>query len=517
MSSRLSRALAAAITLLLPGAALAQLRVATWNISNYGGGRDAELKTALYDEFQGRSLAPDVLLAQEILSDSATTALLTILNTAPGSPGDWAAAPFVNGPDTDSAFFYRTSRVTYLGMTVVAVGGTAPNHPRNIQRYDVRLQGYGAPETTIACYSTHMKAGSASSDQSRRLVEAQRIRDDAETLPAGWHFLLGGDFNIQSSSQAAYVEMVGSQINNKGRLFDPIATPGSWNNSGSFRIVHTQDPVGAGGMDDRHDQLLLSGSLIDGAGLDYIGNPAIPYSTTTWNDPNHSYRAWGNDGTTFDAAMAIATNSMVGPAIAQAIVTVANGAGHLPIVLNLRVPAKSGTDQDTLDFGQVALGGVAELPIEVFNAGDVLTWGADGIADLGYSLATTGEFDAPAGAFVDEADGGGNFHIVALDTSTPGVKSGTLLVTSNDPDQPVRMVTLVGEIVSSSIPGDYDDDGDVDSADYAQFADCMAGPGAAPAPALPGATPALCLEVFDFDADEDVDLADAAEFCRLLP
>jgi hypothetical protein len=497
--------------------AMAQFRVATWNISNYSGGRDAALKTALYGEFEGRSLAPDILLVQEFLSQAATDAMLVILNTAPGSPGDWAAAPFVNGPDTDSAFFYRTSRVDYLGMTIVAVGGAAPNHPRNIQRYDVRLVGYDAPEATIACYSAHMKAGSASTDQARRLVEAQRIRDDAETLPAGWNFLLGGDFNIQSSSQSAYVEMVGSQLNDAGRLFDPIATPGSWNNNGAFRMVHTQDPVGAGGMDDRHDQLLLSGSLVDGASMDYIGNPSIPYSTTTWDDPNHSYRSWGNDGTSFDLTMKIADNTMVGPTIAQALVTTANGAGHLPIVLNLRVPARSGTDTEVLDFGQVAAGAVAELPLAVFNDGDTALWNAEGIADLNYTVGTTGDFSTTPGAFADAAGGGSNEHFVAMDTSTPGIKAGTFVVSSDDPDQPVRVVTLVGEVVSLEIPGDFDGNQQVDLGDYLHLADCLAGPNQAPAPVLPGATAEACLAVFDFDDDDDVDLRDAGEFMKLMP
>jgi hypothetical protein len=170
------------------------------------------------------------------------------------------------------------------------------------------------------------------------LLEAQRIRDDAEALPSGWHFLLGGDFNIQSSFQSAYQELVGSQANNDGRFTDPIKTPGSWNNTSTYRIVHTQDPVGAGGMDDRHDQILVSSGLVDGAGADYIGDPDTAYSTTTWDDPSHSYRSWGNDGTSFNVAMTITGNQMVGTTIAQALANTAAGGGHLPVFLDLRVP-----------------------------------------------------------------------------------------------------------------------------------------------------------------------------------
>ncbi len=321
-----------------------EIRIANWNVTNYSGGRAAEFQTAVYGQYAGRTMAPDVLIGQEFISAAAVTSFVNILNTAAGSPGDWAAAAFVDGPDTDSAFFYRTGVVTLAtdlspnGVTVVAVGGTAPNHPRNIMRYDIRLAAWTSAETVLAIYSTHMKSGTGTEDKERRLLEAQRIRDDAESLPADWHFLVGGDFNIQSSAQEAYQELVGSQANNDGRFFDPIKTPGSWNNSSSFRFVHTQDPIGAGGMDDRHDQILLSGSLVDGQGLDYIGNASVPYSTSTWNDPNHSYRSWGNDGSSYNTTLTISGNQMVGAVIAQALVDCAAGAGHLPVFLDLRVP-----------------------------------------------------------------------------------------------------------------------------------------------------------------------------------
>ncbi len=321
-----------------------EVRIATWNISYYAGGRVDEIQTVLYGEYMGRTMAPDVLIGQEFVSAAAVTEFVSILNTAPGSPGDWAAAAFVDGPDSDSAFFYRTSKAMLAtdlspnGVTVVAEGGVAPNHPRHIMRYDIRLAAGTSAETVLAIYSTHMKSGTKAADAQRRLLEAQRIRHDAESLPAGWHFLIGGDFNIQSSSQAAYQELVGSQPNNAGRFFDPIHTPGSWNNNYAFRFVHTQDPIGPGGMDDRHDQILLSAGLIDGLGVDYIGDASVPYSTSTWNDANHSYRSWGNDGTSFDTTLTVAGNQMVGAVIAQALVDCAAGAGHLPVFLDLRVP-----------------------------------------------------------------------------------------------------------------------------------------------------------------------------------
>lgn len=64
-------------------------------------------------------------------------------------------------------------------------------------------------------------------------------------------------------------------------------------------------------------------------------------------------------------------------------------------------------------------------------------------------------------------------------------------------------------------PGDFDDDGDVDLDDHAALVDCLAGPGAPPAPTLPPAA-TNCLHAFDLDSDADVDLGDAALFAIVL-
>ncbi|MCG3122807.1 MAG: hypothetical protein GIKADHBN_01210 [Phycisphaerales bacterium] len=465
-----------ALLVVSAGTAAGQLRVVAWNISFYSGGREADFKTAVYGEFSGRSMSPDILMVQEVTSLAGASTLLTYLNNAPGSPGDWSRFTFVDGPDTDNAVYFRTSKIRpvnppgagdpdgYPDPILVVPGGNPSGAPRNVHRFDVQLVGYSAPSTVISLYPVHFKSGSASSDQSRRLDEATKIRANMSALPAGWNFLIGGDFNIQSSTQAAYQALVGGA--DAGRLFDPISTPGSWNNSDSFRFVHTQDPVGAGGMDDRHDQILISAGLVDGSDFEYIGTYGVPYSTTTWNDPNHSYRCWGNDGSSFNAALTIAGNQMVGPAVAQALVNMCAGAGHLPVLLDARVPAKV-TSEASLDFGEAFVGDPAVgRQLNVSNVGDVLVWTSAGIANLSYSLSATGGFTAPAGNFLDAAGGGGNSHTITLGTAEPGEYSGVITITSNDPDQPSRTVAVSGVIFCKA---DFDRTGFVDLEDFDAF------------------------------------------------
>jgi len=444
---------AAALVAVAGSTAHAQLRVCAWNISGYSGAgpRDPFFKTAIFASYQGRSLKPDVMVVQELTSVAGANAFLAVLNdTAAGSPGDWALAPFVISPDTSLGFYYRTSKVTFLSQTLVLAGGNINGAPRDIRRYDVRLSGYTSVGSSLAIYGDHMKAGDTATDQARRLIEATAIRTDSNNLPLGWHFIFGGDTNMQSSSQTAYQQFIGSQVNNRGRFFDPINTPGSWNNNAAFRFVHTQAPAVA--MDDRYDFLLLDSGLIDGNGFDYIGNAAIAYSTTTWNDPNHSFRAWGNDGTTYNATIDITTNSMVGPTIANALFQTADtdtSGGHLPVFLDLRVPPKAAS-VTTINFGQVNQNATAQQTLNVSNGADVTKWTVAGIANLSYSLAPTAGFTAPGGSFSAPPGGAGNNHTITMNTANLGTFNGTVTINSNSPDEPARIVQLTGQVIGNT-------------------------------------------------------------------
>ena len=324
------------------------LRVATWNVSNYQTGRTADIQNAVYGTFQGRSMSPDVIMAQEIQSASAATAFLAALNTA-GSATDWAASYATltgTGAATnanDQVVFYRTSKVAIPAAPTQVLGTTSTGGAaRQVYRWDLRLANDAVSET-VSLYDNHLKAGEGSdsggpgvTNDDRRKVATDAIRANANSLPASYHAIFGGDMNVQTSTQAAYQSLVGSQANDRGRFFDPIGTPGSWNGNAAFKYVHTQDPSGNGGMDDRHDQILLDSSFGDGLGLEYVGRFGTAYSTTTWNDPNHSYRAWGNDGTSFNGMLTVAGNAMVGPSIAQSLINCATpSGGHLPVFLDL--------------------------------------------------------------------------------------------------------------------------------------------------------------------------------------
>lgn len=500
MHGRTTRVLlVACLVVLIPALARGQLRIAQWNITNYtSGDRTADFRTCFYgvNPANALSMRPDIIIVQEMLQGSFPPAgtqatgqanvngFLSMLNGAPGSPGDWVAATYVlNGGDTGNALFYRTPRIQLIATATqnASTGGSGP--PRDTQRWRVRLVGYSAPIGNVAApaeiyiYGNHMKAGSTTDDQNRRQVEALRLRTGTfgtDSLPAGSNFIFAGDFNIQSSNQTAYQTMTTTGSNSSGRLFDPINSPGAWNsNPTAYRYILTQEQTS--NMDDRLDFILVSSSFRSGQGLGYL--PAIvggdifsAYSTTTWNDPNHSYRSWGNDGSRVNLSIATTTNAMVGQAIAQALINSAAGNGHLPVFMDVRIPSRMGATPATIDFGTVSQGASATFSLQISNTTDTVLWNTSGRSDaidpLTYSFTPSSGFGAPVGTFNLAPGAPAASHTISLDTSTSGIKSGTLTITSDDGNGQTRVISLVGTVIGGPVP-DYDvnDDGRVDAED----------------------------------------------------
>jgi hypothetical protein len=500
--------LAACASLAPAGVAFAQLRVLEWNVTNWSSddvsARGAAFQTAIYGvvpaglTLAGQSLSPDVIILQEIEEGAGTggtaavNAFVNLLNTASGSPGDWVAAPYVfNQGDTGNALLYRSSKITNVGPTItlgtlgVDVGSGATQSPRDNQRWRVRLAGYSAAAAELYIYSGHFKAGSLSSDQARREPEGLRIREDANALPAGAHFLLGADMNVQSSTQVAYDYLTGTSAApgdirqpSSGRFFDPINRPGTWENNVAFRNIHTQEPSSA--MDSRHDQILISASLRDGAGLSYLpaqagGSIFSPFRSPganpgqEWFDPNHSYRAWGNDGESYNAPLRTGANTQVGSAIAQALITSVAGGGHLPVYLDLQVPAKLGAPTGTINFGTVAQGSTATQSIQITNAANIAfsrTGNGWGIEPLNFTFTPTAGFSVVGGngPFVRTATAppaAATTFTISMNTAAVGPVNGTLTIASNDPDVPTRVLTLSGTVEAAGGPptGSFDVNG----------------------------------------------------------
>ncbi len=430
---RIGSALSLAALALACAAPPAQaLRVVTWNLLQYSSfdvnlaTRQPHFRTVM------AAINADVVIAQEMIDAVGRDSFLTnVLNVV--QPGEWTATSFLNLGGEGGAVFYKPAKIAVSGFSSFPTGG-----PRDVLQCIIKPVGYTATAASTRLYSVHLKAGGpATADSTTRRVECTDIRNQLNLAPAGTNLLLGGDTNIYGAYEGGYIRLTESQLDNDGRLKDPLILPGTWNNNSGYALYHTQSPCNTapcpgatGGMDDRFDLWLTSYSMQDGEGLDYIpdltlANGAYPYT-------------YGNDGTKFNNDInSGGTNGMVPIAVANAL---HDASDHLPVVITIQVPAKV-VAASSLDFGTVIVGATASQNLAVSNGA---TTPAD---ELTYTLTPPADFTAPGGTFTANAGAAANSHAIGMSTATSGTRAGTLTVNSDDVDVPTSNMALTGTVL----------------------------------------------------------------------
>ena len=262
-----------------PLASASYLRVATYNIeADISGftsprpGMSTVLKGIGDETVNGIQRPLDILTLQETTSNTATVdPIVTQLNSIYGS-GVYARSAFQatqfgssssgNGPN---AIVYNTQTLQLIASVGVGTPlGSTNGEYRQVARYQFRPLG-GTSSNDFYVYVSHAKAGTSSSDFTDRNHEAQIIRTDEATLPANSRIIYSGDFNTTSSSDASYTTLTASGI---GQAFDPLNSPGTWDNNSSFRGIMTESATDLRFRDDF--ELLTQNVLSDSSGLMYL-------------------------------------------------------------------------------------------------------------------------------------------------------------------------------------------------------------------------------------------------------
>jgi len=465
--SRLGRlrlfVLVLAATVFLCGATPARaVRIMLYNTLRYPGLNITVPRLLAFRDIVADA-APDMVIAVEILdSSTATRFALDVLEAV--NPGEWSLAPFSSLGDLSVVVYYKTLMFDDLGGAINITGD-----PRHTRRWHFRLDGYTSNDASFYPMGMHLKAGNTQSDIDRRTTTATNARNSSNAFfsPTDRWFYCG-DMNLKVSTEGAYVAMTGNQADNDGQAIDihnPNLFTQNWTNNSVFAFIHSQstrttnlgDGGAIGGLDDQFDFFLLSSQLVQTTGLSLVAG---------------SYRIYGQDGLHFNKSVNDApTNADVGQALADDLHIASD---HLPVLIDLQVPAKVSADQTVLDFGTVTQGTTAELPLTVSDAATL----ADP-EDLSYSFASPAGFTAPAGTFTQAVGSPGNVHTIAMDTSNVGVLSGTLVINSNDLDVPALNVTLMGEVVPGIVLGDLSGNGVVGLEDVPLFVTLLLDPAAA--------------------------------------
>ncbi len=294
-----------------------KVKIATYNILNYpnqSSTKNTRFQTVIYD------LKPDILVVQEILSQSAVN---EFKNDVLGD--DYQSGDFINGPDTDNAIFYKDSLFQFITTDFI--------NPTQGPRYiSVFRLFHKITFDTLIIYSAHFKASQGVENELRRLNEAATLRVFTDLLPPNSDFILVGDLNLYRSTEPAYEELLVQD--GTGYFLDPINRPGTWHDSFSFTDIHTQstritdlgDGGSTGGLDDRFDFILISQSIMDEGGIDYITD---------------SYWAFGNDGLHLNLSIHDPPNQSVSTDIAIALYLASD---HLPVVAEFDFGVASGVE-----------------------------------------------------------------------------------------------------------------------------------------------------------------------------
>lgn len=280
-----------------------------------------------------KHVKPDIFMITELTSSSGAT---TILNDALNVDGVtyYQKATYYNGPDTDNMLYYNSDKLVLYSQHEI------PTSLRNISEY---VLYYNTPMTTqsdtvfIYCYMAHLKASSGTTNEQQRNQEAVIMKNYMDTRPNIENVVLGGDFNLYTSSEPAYNTILnGGSIT----LLDPINTTGAWSSNSSYANVHTQstrfnnlgDGGAFGGLDDRFDFIFYNNDLPAGVkGLTYVPN---------------SYTAVGNDGNHYNSSINFgATNTSAPANVIDALYYMSD---HLPITIKAYVDANVGLSENNV-------------------------------------------------------------------------------------------------------------------------------------------------------------------------
>lgn len=222
--------------------------------------------------------------------------------------------------------YYNGEKMVLHRQFTIPMSTRLTHHYRLYMRTASLAQGDTIWLNVLAC---HLKAGNTTADASVRASMTTAMRNYLQNFGPAENCLLMGDFNVYSSSEAAFQTLVSPGSRPVYQFLDPLNRLGSWSTNASFAAVHTQCPrtdnnggcYSGGGLDDRFDFILMNRhALYDSAGLRYVPE---------------SYRVPGNDGLHFNKSITSSpANNSAPAAVIQALFRASD---HLPVVARLRV------------------------------------------------------------------------------------------------------------------------------------------------------------------------------------
>lgn len=272
---------------------------------------------------------PDILTVNEIEPKASTIEGLRT-NTLQYNAA-MRSTPFSNsnGSDIVNCLYYNESKFGYLSSR--AIKG-------NVRDIDVHRLYHKASTTKgdtaeIWYIVAHLKAGTDyAADRGEAAVD---IKNWLTANRKVTRYFIAGDFNLYGVDEPAWVALTGGS---NPAFIDPADMAKSGWHGQAFAGIHTQSPndktndcAATGGMDDRFDFILTSPVIAAGTqDIDILG-----------------YRAYGNDGQSYNEALDCTNTKSVSNSVCLALRRVSD---HLPVVMELSFPVKNTGANNDLPF-----------------------------------------------------------------------------------------------------------------------------------------------------------------------
>lgn len=299
-------------------------------------------------------ILPDVLVVSELTSLSGSNTILNdALNT--GAINYYSAAMYIDSPDDERMLYYNSQKLGLVSQNVISTA------LRDINEYVLYYKDPGltaASDTVyLYMYACHLKAGNTTGDASDRAGETSILKSYLNSRTNAENTIVGGDMNIYTSTEVAYINMTGTS---QANLYDLIGT-GNYHSNPAFAMHFTQstrvDPIdggSTGGMDDRFDMMWFSDDVL-------YGDNAAKFISG-------SYRAVGQDGLRLNQSLLNPTNTSEPANVMNALYYMSD---HLPIYMELEVGGTLGLSNGLIDQADVRiypLPAEEELTIETGKA-----------------------------------------------------------------------------------------------------------------------------------------------------
>ena len=297
-----------------------QLKLMSYNLLGYPSATGTDRKDEL--RYILNSYQPDIFMACEVEDSAGADEILDYCLGTQDYDSSYFTYNHSDSYHLQQMIYFNKHKFELVNETYLVT------YIRDINHYTLKLKTATPSDALyIDVYVGHLKAGNYNNDPQVREDMVNVLINDLHNIPAGHYVIFAGDFNLYSSNEAAYQNLINP--NNAVVFHDPVDRVGSWHNNINFKDIDTQSThstsennfVG-GGLDDRFDFILLSDNLMNSPALHYVSG---------------SYAAYGNNGTCFNKAInsSYCQGSTYDLTLRQHLY---NMSDHLPVVLRLETP-----------------------------------------------------------------------------------------------------------------------------------------------------------------------------------